>query len=91
MNELTEWPPAARHIITGISKADRDEYDEERCGPVYTVADYPQIDLSNRVHPRYSYTASWNKWTWCNEGHGPHGHINSGGDGPICSWCGVKL
>ena len=32
--EIPEWPPAARHIITGISKADRDAYDKWRCGPV---------------------------------------------------------
>lgn len=80
VTNLPPWPPASRHIITGISKADRDEYDEERCGPVYVTADYPQID-----------TSWWNKWTWCNKGHGSHGHINSGGDGPICSWCGVEL
>ena len=33
----SEWPPAARHIITGIPKADREAYDEYRCGPVYYI------------------------------------------------------
>jgi hypothetical protein len=36
---LPVWPPAARHIITGISKADREAYDEDRCGPVYWIDD----------------------------------------------------
>ena len=34
---LPEWPPAARHIITGLSKWERDESDKYRCGPVYMI------------------------------------------------------
>jgi len=34
---LPEWPPAARHIITGLSKWERDESDKYRCGPVYLI------------------------------------------------------
>ena len=34
---LPEWPPAARHIITGIPKETRKVSDEYRCGPVYKI------------------------------------------------------
>ena len=34
---LPEWPPAARHIITGLSKWERDESDKYRCSPVYLI------------------------------------------------------
>ena len=80
---LPPWPPAARHIITGISKADRDEYDETRCSPVYVVADHPALV---KKHGRFPMM-----WDWCND-VGWEGHILAHEqDGPFCTWCGVKL
>jgi len=34
---LPDWPSSLRHIITGYSKAQRDDYDEDRCGPVLMI------------------------------------------------------
>jgi hypothetical protein len=31
------------------------------------------------------------KLDWCNDGFGNDGHVNSGGDGPYCSYCQTKL
>ena len=83
---LPPWPSAARHIITGISKADREMYDEDRCGPVYHESYSPLLTL---------------EWNWCNKGFGTEGHLpnppvitRSGGGtevSPFCMWCGGEM
>ena len=78
---LPPWPPAARHIITGISKADREMYDEDRYGPVYHESESPLLTL---------------EWNWCNKGFGLEGHlpnsiqVYAGGPG-FCAWCGKEI
>ena len=73
---IPPWPPAARHIITGISKADREMYDEDRCGPVYHESYSPLLTL---------------EWNWCNKGFGLEGHLPNTEGAPFCTWCGREI
>lgn len=73
---LPSWPPAARHIITGIRKTDRDEYDKWRCGPVYHESESPLLTL---------------EWNWCNKDNGFHGHLPNPEGAPFCAWCGREM
>ena len=80
ITEIHPWPPAARHIITGISKADRDEYDEDRCSPVFRIGG----------------EWAWCNEGYGPEGHIQSGNsISESGpivsSGPFCAWCGNRL
>ena len=78
--EIPEWPPAARHIITGISKADREEFDQWRCGPAIKDEEDSSGSLAG--------------WIWCNYGSGWAGHCYNGEVTPnmiCCPICGVEV
>ena len=68
ITEIHPWPPAARHIITGISKADRDSYDEDRCSPVYRIEgewQWCNAGFGPEGHIRYTYDNRAPFCAWC--------------------------
>jgi len=71
ITEIHPWPPAC----IGISKADRDDYDQSRCSPVYFLeGEWQWCNAGNGSHGHIRYTRG--------------GRAVYDNRAPFCAWCG---